>query len=184
MRINNNIMALNTHRQLGINNTNTQKSLEKLSSGYRINRAGDDAAGLAISEKMRAQIRGLNMASKNAQDGISLIQTAEGALTEAHAILQRMRELAVQASTDTNTDEDRAEIQKEVDQLIAEIDRIGDTTEFNTKKLLNGGLSSEAIIRGLAGDVVFGASGLTGLKLDRHSQLAAGDYKLKRCQPI
>jgi len=178
MRINNNIMALNTHRQLGINNTNTQKSLEKLSSGYRINRAGDDAAGLAISEKMRAQIRGLNMASKNAQDGISLIQTAEGALTEVHAILQRMRELAVQASTDTNTDEDRAEIQKEVDQLIAEIDRIGDTTEFNTKKLLNGGLSSEAIIRGLAEGVEFGASGLTGLKLDRHSQLAAGNYKL------
>jgi flagellin len=178
MRINNNIMALNTHRQLGINNTNTQKSLEKLSSGYRINRAGDDAAGLAISEKMRAQIRGLNMASKNAQDGISLIQTAEGALTEVHAILQRMRELAVQASTDTNTDEDRAEIQKEVDQLIAEIDRIGDTTEFNTKKLLNGGLSSEAIIRGLAEGVDFGDSGLTGLKLDRHSQLAAGNYKL------
>ena len=98
MRINNNIMALNTHRQLSINNTNTSKSLEKLSSGYRINRAGDDAAGLAISEKMRAQIRGLNMASKNAQDGISLIQTAEGALTEIHAILQRMRELAYPVS--------------------------------------------------------------------------------------
>jgi flagellin len=138
MRINNNIMALNTHRQLSINNTNTQKSLEKLSSGYRINRAGDDAAGLAISEKMRAQIRGLNMASKNAQDGISLIQTAEGALTEIHAILQRMRELAVQSANDTNVEIDRNEIQKEINQLTSEINRIGNTTEFNTMKLLNG----------------------------------------------
>ncbi len=140
MRINNNIMALNTHRQLSINNTNTQKSLEKLSSGYRINRAGDDAAGLAISEKMRAQIRGLNMASKNAQDGISLIQTAEGALTETHAILQRMRELATQSANDTNIEVDRGEIQKEVDQLASEITRIANNTEFNTQKLLNGGI--------------------------------------------
>src|SRR5690554_7357833 len=102
MRINNNIMAMNANRALGINNSGTAKSLEKLSSGFRINRAGDDAAGLAISEKMRAQIRGLNMASKNSQDAISLVQTAEGALTETHSILQRMRELAVQSSTDTN----------------------------------------------------------------------------------
>jgi flagellin len=138
MRINNNIMALNAHRQLGINNTATAKSLEKLSSGFRINRAGDDAAGLAISEKMRGQIRGLNMASKNAQDGISLIQTAEGALTETHAILQRMRELAVQSANDTNVAVDRSEIQKEVDQLAKEITRIADTTEFNTQKLLDG----------------------------------------------
>ncbi len=138
MRINNNIMALNTHRQLSINNTNTQKSLEKLSSGYRINRAGDDAAGLAISEKMRAQIRGLNMASKNAQDGISLIQTAEGGLNEVHSILQRMRELAVQSANDTNVEIDRNEIQKEINQLTSEINRIGNTTEFNTMKLLNG----------------------------------------------
>lgn len=138
MRINNNIMALNTHRQLSINNTNTQKSLEKLSSGYRINRAGDDAAGLAISEKMRAQIRGLNMASKNAQDGISLIQTAEGALTEVHSILQRMRELAVQSANDTMTDDDRKELQKELNQLVDEIDRIAEQTEFNTKTLLDG----------------------------------------------
>ena len=136
MRINNNIMALNTHRQLGINNTSTAKSLEKLSSGYRINRAGDDAAGLAISEKMRAQIRGLNMASKNAQDGISLIQTAEGGLSETHAILQRMRELAVQSANDTNVSVDRNEIQKEIDQLAKEISRIADTTEFNTQNLL------------------------------------------------
>ncbi|MFY9311945.1 MAG: flagellin [Tepidanaerobacteraceae bacterium] len=138
MRINNNIMALNTHRQLSINNTNTSKSLEKLSSGYRINRAGDDAAGLAISEKMRAQIRGLNMASKNAQDGISLIQTAEGALTEVHEILQRMRELAVQSANDTNVTVDRSEIQKEIDQLAAEITRISGTTQFNTQNLLTG----------------------------------------------
>jgi len=138
MRINHNISALNTYRQLSFNNTQTAKNLEKLSSGYRINRAGDDAAGLAISEKMRGQIRGLEMATKNAQDGISLIQTAEGALSETHAILQRIRELAVQAANDTNTDNDRAELQKEVDQLIAEIDRIADTTQFNTKNLLNG----------------------------------------------
>ncbi|MDF2649356.1 MAG: flagellin [Paenibacillus sp.] len=138
MRINHNIAALNTHRQLTGNNANVGKSLEKLSSGLRINRAGDDAAGLAISEKMRGQIRGLDQAQRNAQDGISLIQTAEGALTETHSILQRMRELSVQSSNDTNTDADRAELQKEVDQLVKELDRIGNTTEFNTKKLLNG----------------------------------------------
>jgi len=138
MRINNNVMALNAHRQLGINQAGAAKSMEKLSSGFRINRAGDDAAGLAISEKMRGQIRGLKQASRNAQDGISLIQTAEGALNETHAILQRMRELAVQASTDTNTFADRKEIQKEINQLIEEVDRIGNQTEFNTQKLLTG----------------------------------------------
>ncbi|WKA47118.1 flagellin [Geobacillus zalihae] len=140
MRINHNIAALNTYRQLTMGTNAASKSMEKLSSGLRINRAGDDAAGLAISEKMRGQIRGLEMASKNAQDGISLIQTAEGALNETHAILQRMRELAVQAANDTNTDADRAEIQKEINQLTDEIDRIATTTEFNTKKLLNGDL--------------------------------------------
>ncbi|MFY9526282.1 MAG: flagellin, partial [Limnochordia bacterium] len=114
MRINNNIMALNAHRQLGINQTNGSKAMEKLSSGVRINRAAEDAAGLSISEKMRSQIRGLKQAARNAQDGISLIQTAEGALNETHAILQRMRELADQSATDTNTDADRLEIQKEV----------------------------------------------------------------------
>lgn len=129
---------MNSHRQLNFNNTQSAKNMEKLSSGFRINRAGDDAAGLAISEKMRGQIRGLNMASKNAQDSISLIQTAEGALNETHSILQRMRELAVQSANDTNTTSDRKEIQKEIDQLTAEIDRIGNTTEFNTQKLLNG----------------------------------------------
>src|SRR5690554_3371718 len=142
MRINNNIMALNAHRQLGINQTNASKSMERLSSGMRINRAGDDAAGLAISEKMRGQIRGLKQAARNAQDGISLIQTAEGALNETHAILQRMRELAVQASTDTNTPADRAEIQKEIDQLATEITRISTDTEFNTQTLLDGNFSS------------------------------------------
>ena len=142
MRINNNIMALNAHRQLGINQANSSKSMEKLSSGFRINRAGDDAAGLAISEKMRGQIRGLKQAQRNAQDGISLIQTAEGALNETHAILQRMRELATQAATDTNTVADREEIQKEIDQLAEEITRIANNTEFNTQRLLNGGITS------------------------------------------
>jgi flagellin len=141
MRINHNIAALNTYRQLTMGTNAAAKSMEKLSSGLRINRAGDDAAGLAISEKMRGQIRGLEMAAKNAQDGISMIQTAEGALNETHAILQRMRELAVQAANDTNTTADRDEIQKEIDQLVNEIDRIGNTTEFNTQKLLSGGIN-------------------------------------------
>ncbi|CFX12595.1 Flagellin [Syntrophomonas zehnderi OL-4] len=138
MIINHNLMAMNTQRQLGINNLAGAKATEKLSSGFRINRAGDDAAGLAISEKMRGQIRGLNMASKNAQDGISLIQTAEGALNETHAILQRMRELAVQSASDTNVVVDRSELQKEVDQLAKEVSRIGQTTQFNTQHLLTG----------------------------------------------
>ncbi|MCZ1264089.1 flagellin [Paenibacillus marchantiae] len=147
MIINHNIAAMNTHRQLGTNTTNTNKAIEKLSSGLRINRAGDDAAGLAISEKMRGQIRGLDMASKNAQDGISLIQTAEGALNETHSILQRMRELAVQSSNDTNTDEDRAELQKEVAELTKEITRISTDTEFNTKKLLNNTDASSVVFQ-------------------------------------
>mgnify|MGYP001770233371 CR=1 FL=1 len=138
MRINHNIAALNTYRQLTIGNSNAAKNMEKLSSGLRINRAGDDAAGLAISEKMRGQIRGLEQAARNAQDGISLIQTAEGALNETHAILQRMRELAVQAANDTNQPEDRQAIQKEVTQLEEELTRIATTTQFNSKALLNG----------------------------------------------
>lgn len=144
MRINHNIAAANTHRQLTGNTAAASKSLEKLSSGLRINRAGDDAAGLAISEKMRAQIRGLDMAAKNAQDGISLIQTAEGALNETHSILQRMRELSDQSANGTNTAEDRSALQEEVKQLKGEIDRIGNTTEFNTQKLLNGALKGAA----------------------------------------
>jgi flagellin len=140
MRINHNVAALNTHRQMGINSDATQKSLEKLSSGLSINRAGDNAAGLAISEKMRGQIRGLDQAGKNSQDGISLIQTGEGALNETQSILQRMRELAVQSGTDTNTATDRTNIQSEVTALTSEVDRIANTTEFNTKKLLDGSL--------------------------------------------
>ncbi len=124
MRINNNIMAMNAHRQLGTNATSQGKAIEKLSSGLRINRAGDDAAGLAISEKMRGQIRGLNQASRNAQDDISLIQTTEGALNETHDIIQRMREMAVQSANDTNTDDDRAALQSEMDQLAKEVTRI------------------------------------------------------------
>jgi len=138
MIINTNISAMNAHRQLGINQASGQRSMEKLTSGLRINRAGDDAAGLAISEKMRGQIRGLNQAARNAQDGISLIQTAEGALNETHSILQRMRELAVQSANDTLINADRTHLQAEVTQLLAEIDRIATTTEFNTQPLLNG----------------------------------------------
>ncbi|WP_404356184.1 hypothetical protein LG291_22410 [Cytobacillus firmus] len=139
MIINNNIPALNTYRQMGANQKANANAMEKLSSGLRINKAGDDAAGLAISEKMRAQVRGLDQASRNSQDGISMIQTAEGALQETQNILQRMRELATQAANDTNVEVDRAEIQKEMNALTSEINRIGETTEFNTQKLLNGG---------------------------------------------
>ena len=140
MRINHNIAALNTYNKLTANGAQTSKSLEKLSSGLRINKAGDDAAGLAISEKMRGQIRGLDQAARNGQDGISLIQTAEGALNETHSILQRMRELGVQSANDTNTSEDRTNIQSEMDQLTTEIDRIGNNTQFNTKNLLDGSM--------------------------------------------
>lgn len=134
--------AMNANRQMGINQTNANKSMEKLSSGLRINKAGDDAAGLAISEKMRGQIRGLDQASANSQDAISMIQTAEGALNETHSILQRMRELSVQSATDTNTSDDRSKIQSEVDQLAKEITRISNTTEFNTQNLMAGGLNN------------------------------------------
>ncbi|MED4461187.1 flagellin [Metabacillus fastidiosus] len=164
MRINHNIAALNTHRQLNTASSGQAKSMEKLSSGLRINRAGDDAAGLAISEKMRAQVRGLDQASKNAQDGISLIQTAEGALNETHDILQRVRELADQSANGTNTAEDRKAIQDEVTQLKQEIDRIGNTTEFNTQKLLNGNLKS-------AGGASVGQNTTTGTSVGK---LAAG----------
>jgi flagellin len=142
MRINHNIAALNTYRQLGNANNAQSKSMEKLSSGLRINNAADDAAGLAISEKMRAQVRGLDQASNNAQDGISLIQTAEGALNETQDILQRMRELSTQAANGTATDDDRAAMQDELNQLTSEINRVGNTTEFNTQKILNGGVGS------------------------------------------
>ena len=143
MVVQHNLSAMNTSRQLNSVTSSLSKSTEKLSSGYRINRAGDDAAGLSISEKMRSQIRGLNKASDNAQDGISLIQVAEGALNETHSILQRMNELATQAANDTNTSSDRKAIQQEVDQLTSEIDRIRSTTQFNTQNLLDGSFSKK-----------------------------------------
>ena len=180
MIINHNISALNTHRQLGANNNAVQGSLEKLSSGLRINRAGDDAAGLAISEKMRGQIRGLEMATKNAQDGISLIQTAEGALTETHAILQRMRELVVQAgNTGTQQkDDDLQAIQDEIDALVQELGGtsgskgIADRTEFNGKSLLNGDYSLSG--SGTKGALVFqvGANGTQQLSVNIESMKA------------
>ncbi len=143
MVVQHNLAAANTNRQLGIITNEQSKSTEKLSSGYRINRAGDDAAGLSISEKMRSQIRGLDKASSNAQDGISLIQVAEGALNETHSILQRMNELATQAANDTNTTTDRTAIQKEINALTSEISRISSTTQFNTMNLLDGQFSGK-----------------------------------------
>lgn len=138
MVVQHNLTAMNSNRMLGITTDSQAKSSEKLASGYRVNRAGDDAAGLSISEKMRSQIRGLNKASSNAQDGVSLIQVAEGALNETHSILQRMNELATQAANDTNTTIDRKAIQNEIDQLTSEVDRIRSTTQFNTMNLLDG----------------------------------------------
>ena len=166
MRINNNIMAMNTHRQYAVNNNSVSKSTERLSSGSKINRAGDDAAGLAISEKMRAQIRGLNMASKNSSDAISLVQTAEGALTETHSILQRMNELAVQSASDTNEDDvDRDALQDEFDALRSEIDDIARKTTFNNKNLLDGTFGSTSSIAAASAVKVEGggAGAVTGL---------------------
>ena len=145
MIVQHNMTAANTNRQLGITTGNLAKNSEKLSSGYRINRAGDDAAGLSISEKMRGQIRGLEQASTNAQDGISLVQTAEGALNEVQSVLQRMRELTVQAANDTNVTADRQAIAKEVHALTSEINRIAAQTEFNTMKLLSGGFTNKQL---------------------------------------
>lgn len=184
MIINHNIAALNTHRQLSANSANTNKNIEKLSSGLRINRAGDDAAGLAISEKMRSQIRGLDQASRNAQDGISLIQVAEGNLNETHSILQRVRELADQSANGTNTAEDRKALQNEVSQLKSEIDRIGDTAEFNTQKLLNGNLSGAGGSNGinqLSGSQVFKqtAGTLTGADASGVATNTGGAEELK-----
>ena len=141
MVVQHNLQAANTNRQLGITTSAQAKSTEKLSSGYKINRAADDAAGLSISEKMISQIRGLNKASSNAQDGVSLVQTAEGALNETHSILQRMNELATQAANGTNTSVDRSAIRAELDQLTSEINRIQSTTQFNTMNLLDGTFS-------------------------------------------
>lgn len=191
MRINNNIMAMNTFRQYSINSTNSASSTEKLSSGYRINRAGDDAAGLAISEKMRAQIRGLNMASKNSQDAISLVQTAEGALTETHSILQRMRELATQSSSDTNDSEviDRDALNEEFQALKSEINDIANKTAFNGKKLLDGsfGQTSAVDYADAATTMDEGLNGITSIKVSGFTAnetvtvgYAASEYSMTR----
>ncbi len=155
MVVQHNMQAMNTNRQLGITTNAQAKSTEKLSSGYRINRAGDDAAGLAISEKMRSQIKGLDKASTNAEDGISVVQTAEGALNEVHSILQRMNELATQAANDTNTAQDRSQIKLEMDQLGSEIDRISSTTQFNTMNLLDGTFTGKNLqVGALSGQLI------------------------------
>lgn len=178
MVVQHNLTAMNTNRQLGIITNNQAKATEQLSSGYRINRAGDDAAGLSISEKMRSQIRGLNKASDNAQHGVSLIQTAEGALNEAHSILQRMNELATQAANDTNTTVDRDALKSEVDQLVSELNRISSTTQFNTMNLLDGDFSSKNLqVGALSGQSIsisisgMNASdlGVTGLSIDSYT---------------
>ncbi len=145
MVVQHNLTAMNSNRMLGLTTNSLAKSTEKLSSGYKINRAADNAAGLAISEKMRRQVRGLTQASTNAQDGISAVQTAEGALNEVHDMLQRMNELAVQASNDTNMTKDREYIQAEIDQLVTEIDRVANTTTFNEQSLLNGDFSGKKL---------------------------------------
>ena len=159
MRINTNIQAINTYRQLSVSQGKVSKNLEKLSSGLRINRAGDDAAGLAISEKMRSQIRGLHMAERNTLDGVSLIQTAEGALQEVHNCLQRMRELAIQAANGTMADNDRMAIQNEIDHLTFAIDRIAKTTQFNANPLLRGSLLSRPVITTNSPEVKYIGSG-------------------------
>ena len=152
MIVQHNLTAMNSNRQLGVITSGQAKSAEKLSSGYKINRAGDDAAGLKISEKMRSQVRGLQRASTNAQDGVSLIQTAEGALNEAHSILQRMNELAVQGANDTNQDIDREAINEELDALVKELDRISETTQFNKQELLDGSFQNKNLHVGANAD--------------------------------
>jgi len=174
MRINHNLSALNAWKNMTVNDGGQTKSLEKLSSGLRIGRAADDAAGLSISEKMRGQISGLNQASRNAQDGISLLQTAEGALQETHSILQRMRELAVQSASDTVTNEDRAEIQKEINALRVEIDRVSTDTEFNTQKLLDGTFTGKIIHIGANEDQSLTA----GISTMSATALSVGDSKM------
>ena len=171
MIINHNLNSMNAH--MSFNTTQTGKAMEKLSSGLRINRAGDDAAGLAISEKMRGQIRGLDQASRNAQDGISLIQTAEGALNETHSILQRMRELTVQSQNDTNVEQDRAALNEEYQKLSEEITRIGNTTEFNTQKLMNGSLTSSV---GSIGTDLSATNGIVDIK--SNGAVVAAGYEI------
>ena len=167
MVVQHNLTAMNANRQLGIVTNNQAKATEKLSSGYKINRAGDDAAGLSISEKMRSQIRGLNKASTNAEDGVSLIQTAEGALNETHSILQRMNELATQAANDTNTSTDRKAIKAELTALTSELNRIASTTQFNTMNLLDGTFTGKNLqVGALSGQKIsISISGMNANKL-------------------
>jgi flagellin len=188
MVVQHNLSAMNTNRQLSGVQSAQSKSTEKLSSGYRINRAGDDAAGLTISEKMRSQIRGLNKASDNAQDGISLIQVAEGALNETHSILQRMNELATQAANDTNTSTDRTAIQAEIDQLTSEINRIQSTTQFNTMNLLDGSFTGKSLqVGSLCGQKISisisnmnaAKLGVSGLKVSSFSSAGASMSKIQ-----
>jgi len=176
MIVQHNMTSLNANRQLGITNKLLANSTEKLSSGYRVNRAADDAAGLSISEKMRGQIRGLNQASANAQDGQSLIQTAEGALNEIHSIIQRMRELTVQASNDTNVSGDRKSIALELKALSSEIDRIASQTEFNTMKLLDGNFTKKWLQVGAnkGQKIVFGISAMTTAHLGITASIIGG----------
>ena len=176
MIVQHNITAMNANRQLGIVTNNQAKATEKLSSGYKINRAGDDAAGLSISEKMRSQIRGLNKASTNAEDGVSLIQTAEGALNETHSILQRMNELATQAANDTNTSTDRKAIKAELTALTSELNRIASTTQFNTMNLLDGTFTGKNLqVGALSGQkIAISISGMNANKLG----LAGTDGKM------
>ena len=188
MVVQHNLSAMNTNRQMGVVTSALQKSTEKLSSGYKINRAGDDAAGLSISEKMRSQIRGLNKASDNAQDGISLIQVAEGALNETHSILQRMNELATQAANDTNTSTDRTAIKAEIDQLTSEINRIQSTTQFNTQNLLDGKFTGKNLqIGSLKGQTIkisisnmnAKTLGVSGLTVDKNSTAGISMSKIQ-----
>ena len=183
MVVQHNLQAMNTNRQLGIITDAQSKSTEKLSSGYKINRAADDAAGLAISEKMRSQIRGLDRASLNAQDGISAIQTAEGALNEVHSMLQRMNELATQAANDTNTSSDRAKISDELQALGSEINRVADTTQFNTQNLLDGKFTGKQLqVGALSGQTI--AINISAMKLSKigitASNLKASNIKTNK----
>jgi len=177
--VNNNIASLNAQRSVNRSTNANAKSLERLSSGLRINRAGDDAAGLAISEKLRAQVRGLDQAGRNANDGISLVRTAEGAVNTVTNIVQRLRELAVQSSSDTNTSSDRATLKKEADALVAEITRIGNTTEFNGKGLINGTFSSQKLHVGANSgqSIAFSIGDMRSASLGRRTSITATRHR-------
>jgi flagellin len=179
LRINQNITALTAHKNLVKSDGSRTKSLERLSSGLRINKAADDAAGLGISEKLRSQIKGLSMASRNAQDGISLIQTAEGALSETSSLLIRMRELAVQAASEAITDNDRDNISREIEQLKEEVSRIGTSTEFNTKKLLDGSLKSSKAAVDASVEVKAGETIVTGVTITTLGSVTDATYQIK-----